>query len=72
MIKRDELSNPRSCLNKAADDEPVFVFRAQDQTAPMVVEYWLEMNPDLPPEKAQEALAWIAAARMWPGRKMAD
>lgn len=40
MIKRDELSNPNSCLNKTHDDEPIFVLRANDAVAAHVVEYW--------------------------------
>lgn len=39
-IKRDELANPNSCLNKAKDDEPIFVLRANDETGPEVVEAW--------------------------------
>jgi len=40
MIKRDEITNPDSCLNRAADDEPIFVLRAHDKTAPHVVRAW--------------------------------
>lgn len=40
MIKCDELSNPQSCLNKAAPDEPVFVLRANDPSAPAIVREW--------------------------------
>jgi len=40
MIKREELSNPNSCLNRAKDDEVVFVLRAHDITAPSVIRYW--------------------------------
>jgi hypothetical protein len=34
MIKNLELTNPDSCLNKAADDEMVFVLRAKDPCRP--------------------------------------
>ena len=40
MLKRDELSNPNSCLNRAADDEPVFVLRANDENAAPAVAAW--------------------------------
>lgn len=40
MIKREEVSNLNSCLNRAHDDEPVFVLRANDPIAAHVVEYW--------------------------------
>lgn len=41
MIKRDELSNPASCLNKAGDDEPLFVLRAKDSEAPDAIADWI-------------------------------
>ena len=40
MLKRDELANPDSCLNKAGDDEPIFVLRANDEAAPGIVGAW--------------------------------
>lgn len=39
-LKHEELANPDSCLNRAADDEPVFVLRANDPLAGHVVRYW--------------------------------
>ena len=39
MIKRQELAGP-SCLTDAADDEPLFVLRANDELAPEIVERW--------------------------------
>ena len=41
MIKRDELSDPTSCLNRAAEDEPVFVLRATDMCAPDTILFWI-------------------------------
>lgn len=41
MIKRDELSNPNSCLNKAEPDEIVFVLRAKDESAPVAIQAWI-------------------------------
>lgn len=41
MLKRDEIANPDSCLNRAAADEPVFVLRANDPTAPAIVRAWV-------------------------------
>jgi hypothetical protein len=40
MIKREEIANPDSCLNRAEDDEPIFVLRAHDKTAPSVIRAW--------------------------------
>lgn len=39
-IKRDEIADPNSCLNHAADDEPIFVLRAKDPLAAKLVEEW--------------------------------
>ena len=73
MLKRDELTNPKSCLNKAADDEPVFVLRAQDFTAPIVIREWLRINAGtIPFDKAEEARQLIAAMENWPNRKIPD
>lgn len=40
MLKRDELANPESCLNKASDTEPLFVLRANDENAAPIVAAW--------------------------------
>lgn len=39
MIKSAELAGP-SCLTRAADDEPLFVLRANDYAAPGLVREW--------------------------------
>jgi len=39
MIKSLELKGP-SCLTKAADNEPLFVLRANDELAPDIVREW--------------------------------
>lgn len=31
------------CLEKVADDEPIFVLRAQDKLAPILVRMWCEL-----------------------------
>lgn len=33
-----------SCLKKVADDEPIFVLRAQDRFAPMLVRLWADLT----------------------------
>jgi len=43
MIKERELALPTSCLNKAQDDEPIFVLRAKDLLAADVVRIWAMM-----------------------------
>lgn len=41
MLKREELSNPDSCLNRAADSEMLFVLLARDVAAPATVRFWV-------------------------------
>jgi hypothetical protein len=74
MRKRDELDGvPGSCLAKAADDEWVFVLRAQDMSAPMAIRSWLEWNRrTLSPEKIAHAEQCIREMEAWPTRKLPD
>ncbi len=61
MLKADELTNPLSCINKAAPDEPVFVLRGKDPCAAYAVRMWANIaahGSQHEPEK-------IAAARAW-------
>ena len=41
MTKAEELANPNSTLNKAQDDEPIFVLVAHDATAWATVLDWV-------------------------------
>ncbi len=52
--------------------EPIFVLRAQDTTAHLVVRYWLALNSGCPPEKYADAERTINAMAEWPGRRAAD
>jgi hypothetical protein len=40
MLKRDELTDPNSCLNRAADDEMIFVLLARDVATPHAIREW--------------------------------
>lgn len=40
MLKRLEQLIESSCLSKAGPDEPIFVLRAHDKFAPMIVRVW--------------------------------
>ncbi len=40
MKKIDEIQKPDSCLNKSADDEPLFVLCGRDMLAAEVVRFW--------------------------------
>jgi hypothetical protein len=42
VIKRDELANPNSCLNRAKDDEYVFVLKGTDITTPGTIRDWVK------------------------------
>lgn len=37
MIKKDELSQPNSCMSKAHPEEMVFVLRAKDPSQPRIL-----------------------------------
>ncbi len=40
MIKRDEVRRPDSCLNRAREDEIVFVLLGRDMTTPITILKW--------------------------------
>lgn len=41
MIKREELTNPNSCMVRAKDDEMTFVLLARDVAAPATIRNWV-------------------------------
>jgi len=41
MLKKIELSDETSCINKALPDEMVFVLLARDAAAPVAIEAWI-------------------------------
>jgi hypothetical protein len=41
MIKRDEIADPNSCLNRAKDDEIVFTLLGRDKSAPVAIRAWI-------------------------------
>lgn len=42
MIKKIELLEPDSCLNKADDNERLFILLARDCAAPETIRFWIE------------------------------
>jgi hypothetical protein len=63
MRKREELTNPASCLSRARDDEWVFVLLGRDVAAPAAVRAWIaerirlgKNNPEDP--QISDAVAW--------------
>ena len=71
MTKRELLDNPNSCLNKAADDEPVFLLRAQDIWAPEAIKYWASLAKNtIGMDKFKESIGCAFMMESWPNRKM--
>ena len=68
MKKKDEVANPKSCLNKAGVDEPLFVIRAKDPEAPDTVRTWANnarTRGTHEPEKIDAAFALAAEMAEW-------
>jgi hypothetical protein len=42
VTKRDELTNPNSCMNRAREDEMTFVLLGRDAAAPGAIRAWAE------------------------------
>jgi hypothetical protein len=62
-------------LGKVAADEPIFVLRAQDVSAPKAVLAWIEaqmFNTNISDEKLKEAFDCALAMRGYHARKAAD
>lgn len=59
-------------LKKVADDEPIFVLRAQDESVSTVVAYWLKCNPQISDERKTEVNKCIEAMVVFPHRRKAD
>lgn len=66
MLKFLELRSPTSCLNKASNEEPVFVLRAKDSMAPQTVRLWASMSHGIHEEdKVDEAFKCAAHMEEW-------
>lgn len=68
LNKKQQIENPNSCLNKARDDELIFVLLARDEAAQLAVAAWIEARiksgKNKPGDaKIQSAWDWIAAVR---------
>lgn len=66
MRKCDELTDSKSCLSKAKDDEWLFVLLGRDAAAPVAVRAWvterLRLGKNVPgDDQIAEAEAWVAA-----------
>ena len=69
MKKRDELSDPNSCMSRAHDDEWTFVLLGRDLSSIVAVEAWIKdrlwrgKNTKDDPQ-IKEALLWCASVKM--------
>jgi len=67
-IKGTEIADPNSCLNRADDDEPIFVLRAKDLLAAKLVEDWAAravLEGCHEDAKIQGAYRFAQAMRAW-------
>lgn len=56
------------CLARAGDDEPIFVLRAKDETAPATIVYWAATNKSTgaqPDEKIDGAMKLAQEMKVW-------
>lgn len=75
MLKRDELKDENSCLNRAHEAEPLFVLRANDENAPSAVAAWARdyvqskggwnAMTDQQKKKYTEAMDIASSMRIW-------
>jgi len=52
--KREELSNHKSCINRAREDEMVFVLLGRDPAAPAAIRAWAGLRVLLGKNKADD------------------
>ena len=73
-IEREMAASGKGCLGKAADDEPVFILRAQDSLAADLVELWSirARSAGCPVDKTRKAMELAEEMRRWPIRKNPD
>lgn len=70
MNHAQNLLDPKSCLNKALPDEPLFILRGKDKAAPATIRAWvneriaLGMNK-ISDEQIISALKIAAAMEQW-------
>ncbi len=73
MKKNQELGLKNSTLDKAGDEEMLFILRGQDYTSPKIIMLWLAENiQHLSKEKAREALECALTMKDHDERKHPD
>lgn len=63
----DRIQDPAGLI---PENEPVFLLRAQDQTAAKTVMFWASLQPEGPAKTL--ALAHACRMKDWPVKKIAD
>lgn len=59
-------------LDRAKDDEPIFVVKGSDLTSAAVIQAWLSLNPGITEDKRERAITAMKAMNQWPKKKQAD
>ncbi len=54
MKKFDELTDPKSCMSRAREDEWTFVLLGRDQATPETIRFWCERRIELGKNKADD------------------
>ena len=55
MRKRDELTDPKSCMSRARDDEMTFVLLGRDDATPDTIRFWVSKRIELGKNKPGDA-----------------
>ncbi len=55
MRKRDELTDPKSCMSRARDDEYTFVLLERDDATPDTIRFWINKRIELGKNKPGDA-----------------
>lgn len=64
------LKDGNKTLEKVRPDEPIFILRGQDKSAPEVVQHWIAKNLDVVEEpKLKEAWLTVLAMRRYDSRR---
>jgi hypothetical protein len=62
MRKRDELTNPASCMSRAFEDEWTFVLLGRDSAAPAAIRAWIAERVRLGKNRPSDAQLMEAEA----------
>lgn len=75
MLKKDEISDPNSCWNKARLDERVFILLERDLASPVTIQSWVNeriRTGKNTPSDAQILEAVECAHLMWAQKQKDD